>query len=174
MKKITFASLLIILVLAGAIVARGQAAPRFQDYPAPVYKGKRAPVNLKSAQGASSFRTRLREGAEKGVNFAGRFTLVAWGCGTGCLMAGIIDARTGTVYFPKELGGFGVWYFSDNPNAEALEFKANSRLLVLSGFPATEMNMDEPKTGLYYYEWTGARLRLVKFVAKKREEGARL
>jgi hypothetical protein len=174
MKKIIVASLFISLLFVGSIVARGQATPRFQDYSVAVYKGKRAPVNLNSAEGAGTFRTRLREGASKGVNFAGRYTLVAWGCGTSCLMAGIIDAKTGTVYFPKELGGFGVWYFSDNPNAEALEFKANSRLLVLSGFPATEMNVDEPKTGLYYYEWTGARLRLIKFVAKKREEGARL
>jgi hypothetical protein len=171
MKKIIVASLFICLLVAGSNVARGQATPRFQDYSAPVYKGKRAPVNLKSAEGASTFRTRLREGAAKGINFAGRYTLVAWGCGTGCLSGGIIDARTGTVYFPRELGGFGVWYFSDNPNAEALEFKPNSRLLVLSGFPATEANSDNPKTGLYYYEWTGTRLRLVKFVAKSREEG---
>lgn len=174
MKKITVALLLINLLFAASTAAGRQATPRFEDYAVAVYKGKRAPVNLKSAEGASTFRTRLREGAEKGVNFAGRYTLVAWGCGTGCLMAGVIDARTGTVYFPKELGGFGVWYFSDNPNDEALGFKSNSRLLVLSGFPATESNSDNPKTGLYYYEWTGRRLRLVKFVAKKREEGARL
>lgn len=177
MKKIMVASLFIstLLLLSGfATAAFGQAAPRFEAYSVPVYQGRRAPVNLKSAKGAGSFRTRLREGAEKGVNFAGRYTLVTWGCGTSCLMGGIIDARTGTVYLPRELGGFGVWYFSDDPNAEALEFKANSRLLVLSGYPATEMNLDEPKTGLYYYEWTGNRLRLVKFVAKKRQEGARL
>lgn len=171
MKKITVASLFISLLLAGSIVARGQATPGFQDYSAPLYEGKRAPVNLKSAKGAGTFLTRLREGAEKGVNFAGRYTLVAWGCGTGCLDAGIIDAKTGTVYFPKELAGFGVWYFSDNRNDEALDFKPDSRLLVLSGFPATEGNVDNPKTGLYYYEWTGARLRLIKFVAKSREEG---
>lgn len=171
MKKIIVAPLFITLLLAASILARGQATPRFQDYQSPVYKGKRAPVNLKSAEGASTFRTRLREGAAKGINFAGRYTLVVWGCGTGCLSGGIIDAGTGTVYFPKELGGFGVWYFSDSPNAEALEFKPNSRLLILSGFPATEANVDNPKTGLYYYEWTGNRLRLVKFVAKSREEG---
>jgi hypothetical protein len=172
MKKITITPLfVIILLIASATVAFGQANPRFQDYPAPVYKGKRAPVDLNSAEGANTFRTRLREGSAKGVNFAGRYTLVAWGCGTSCLMAGIIDAKTGTVYFPKELGGFGVWYFSDNPNDEALGFKPHSRLLVLSGFPATEMNVDNPKTGLYYYEWTGNRLRLIKFVAKSREEG---
>ena len=170
MKKITLA-LVISLLFIGSVAGQRQSTPRFQDYSVPVYKGKRAPVNLKSAKGAGTFRTRLREGASKGINFAGRYTLVAWGCGTGCLDAGIIDARTGTVYFPKELGAFGVWHFSDNPSDEPLEFKPNSRLLVLSGWPATEADSDNPKTGLYYYEWTGTRLRLIKFVAKKREEG---
>ncbi|HKS30233.1 MAG TPA: hypothetical protein VJS44_20580 [Pyrinomonadaceae bacterium] len=171
MKKITVASLFILLLLAGSRVAFGQSTPRFQDYSVPVYKGRRAPVNLRSAQGASTFRTRLREGAAGGVNFAGHYSLVAWGCGTGCLYVGIVDAKTGTVYFPRELAAFGVWLFSQDPNAEALEFKPNSRLLILSGWPATEADSDNPKTGLYYYEWTGARLRLVKFVAKSREEG---
>src|SRR5687767_1925885 len=126
MKKITLAFLFINLLSVASLAGRGQATPRFEDYSVPVYKGKRAPVNLKSARGAGTFRTRLREGAAQGVNFAGHYTLVAWGCGTGCLSGGIIDAKTGTVYFPKELGGFGVWYFSDSPNDEALQFKPQS------------------------------------------------
>ncbi|HEY0322416.1 MAG TPA: hypothetical protein VGC66_15780 [Pyrinomonadaceae bacterium] len=171
MKKIIIAFLFINLLFVGSLAGHGQTVPRFEAYAVPVYKGKVAPVNLKSAKGASSFRTRLREGAQQGVNFAGHYTLVVWGCGTGCGDVGIIDAKTGTVYFPKELGGYGAWMFSDNQNDDPLKFKANSRLLVLSGFPASEGNSDNPKTGLYYYEWTGARLRLVKFVPKKREEG---
>lgn len=169
MKKISASLLFISLLLAGALAAERQAAPRFEDYAVPVYKGKRAPVNLRSARGASSFRTRLREGAKEGINFAGHYTLVGWGCGTSCVDAAIIDAKTGTVYFPKELGGFGVWFWDNND--EPVLYKPNSRLLVLSGIPATEADSDNPKTGLYYYEWTGARLRLIKFVAKKREEG---
>jgi hypothetical protein len=171
MKKITIGFLFISLLFVGSIVGQKGAAPRFEDYAAPVYKGKPAPVNLNSAKGAKTFRTNLREGARKGVNFAGRFALVSWGCGTGCMDAGIVDLKTGTVYFPKELAGVGVWYFQDNPSEEILDFKPNSRLLVLSGWPATEANADNPKAGLYYYEWTGASLKLVKYVAKKREEG---
>lgn len=171
MKKITVASLFICMLLTGSIAGQRQTVPRFQDYAVPVYKGKLAPVNLNSAKGARMFRTNLREGASKGVNFAGRYALVSWGCGTGCMDAGIVDLKTGTVYFPRELAGVGVWYFQDNPNEEILDFKPNSRLLVLSGWPATEANSDNPKAGLYYYEWTGTRLRLVKYVAKKREEG---
>ncbi|HMF57537.1 MAG TPA: hypothetical protein VK619_14435 [Pyrinomonadaceae bacterium] len=167
MRKM-FAALSVIGLLFIGSVARPQSTPRFEDYSAPVYRGRRAPVNLSSTRGANSFRTRLREGASEGVNFAGHYTLVQWGCGAGCVDAAIIDAKTGTVYFPNELGGFPIYYWSDND--EGLQFKPNSRLLVLSGAPASEANSDNPKTGLYYYQWTGTRLRLVKFVPKSRED----
>lgn len=169
MKKIFTALLFISLLFVGSLANHRQAVPRFENYAAPVYKGKFAPVNLRSAKDASSFRTRLRDGAKEGVNFAGHYALVQWGCGTGCVQVGIIDAKTGTVYFPDQLGGFGVWLWDDNE--EALQFKPNSRLLVMSGFPSTESNSDNPKSGLYYYEWTGTRLKLIKFVEKKREQG---
>lgn len=169
MKKIFTAALFTGLLFAGSLAMPRQAVPKFEDYAVPVYRGKRAPVNLKSAKGANTFRTRLREGASQGVNFAGRYSLVAWGCGTGCLQVGIIDAKTGTVYLPEQLGGLGVWLWDNNE--EALQYKPNSRLLVLSGFPATEANSDNPKSGLYYYEWTGTRLKLIRFIEKKREQG---
>lgn len=169
MRKIFASSLFITLLFAASFAAEAQSAPRFENYRVPVYKGKRAPVNLRSAKGASSFRTRLREGAREGINFAGHFTLVGWGCGTGCGQAAVINAKTGAVYFPEQLGGYGVWLWDDNQ--DAVQYKPDSRLLILSGWPATESDNDNPKTGLYYYEWTGTRLKLVRFVARSREEG---
>jgi hypothetical protein len=44
------------------------------------------------------YQTRLREGAKKGPNFAGYFTLVSWGCGSSCQEWAVIDARTGRVF----------------------------------------------------------------------------
>ncbi len=85
------------------------------------------------------------------------------------MSVGIVDAKNGVVHFPKELDAFGVWLFSDD--GEALTFRPNSRLLILSGFPNSETESEDPKAGLYYYEWTGSRLRLVKFVEKERETG---
>lgn len=167
MRRILLALSILGLLFAGSM-AQQQSTPRYEDFPAPVYKGRSAPLNLRSARGAYSMRTRLREGYAEGVNFAGHYILVGWGCGTGCVDAAIIDAKSGKVYFPDELGGMVVYYWSDND--EALNFKPNSRLLVLSGAPASEQNNDNPKTGLYYYEWTGTRLRLIKFVAKSRED----
>ena len=150
-------------------LAQGSATPRFEDYPATVFKGRTAALRLNGSKEARNFRTRLREGAQQGVNFAGHYTVVQWGCGTACLQVAFIDAKTGAVFFPRELNGFGVWFWDDND--EALRFKPDSRLLVMSGSPASEGSKDEPKSGLYYYEWTGTRLRLVRVVEKKRETG---
>jgi len=47
--------------------ARQKLVPRFEDYPAPIYTGKRAPVNLRSASRARTFRTVLREEVREGV-----------------------------------------------------------------------------------------------------------
>ncbi|HEX3561010.1 MAG TPA: hypothetical protein VHU19_17550 [Pyrinomonadaceae bacterium] len=158
-----------IISLTTAALAQTSATPRFEDYNAPVYKGRPAPVTLNGSKEARNFRTQLREGAKQGVNFAGHYTLVSWGCGTACLQVALIDAKTGAVFFPGELDGFGVWFWDNND--EALRFKPNSRLLVMSGFPASQGNKDEPKSGLYYYEWTGSGLKLIRFVEKRREQG---
>ncbi|HEU4598055.1 MAG TPA: hypothetical protein VFS10_23205 [Pyrinomonadaceae bacterium] len=172
--KISLALLLCCLccgpLAAESVAQKAAAVPRFESYPARVYRGRVARVNLRSARGAGTFRTRLREGAKEGVNFAGHFSLVGWGCGTGCMSVAVIDAKNGAVHFPKELNAFGVWLFSED--GEVLTFKPDSRLLILSGFPNSETESAEPKAGLYYYEWTGRRLRLVKFVEKRREMGA--
>jgi hypothetical protein len=170
----TFVILLLLFICAGPLALesaaqKSSAEPRFESFPARVYRGRVAPVNLRSARGAGTFRTRLREGAKAGVNFAGHFSLVGWGCGTGCMSVAVVDAKSGAVHFPKELYAFGVWLFSDD--GEVLTFRPDSRLLVLSGFPNSETESEDPKAGLYYYEWTGARLRLVKFVEKERETG---
>lgn len=169
-----FPAVLLLLLCLGPLAPESGAQesasePRFESFRARVYRGRVAPVNLRSAKGAGTFRTRLREGAKAGVNFAGHFSLVGWGCGTGCMSVGIVDAKDGAVHFPKELYAFGVWLFSDD--GEVLTFRPDSRLLILSGFPNSETGSEDPKAGLYYYEWTGKSLRLVKFVEKEREVG---
>lgn len=69
---------------------------RFEDCAtAERFDGVPAPVQLRSAPYGRTFRTRLREGARGGPNFAGRFTLVMWGCGAPCQMVAVIDAESG-------------------------------------------------------------------------------
>lgn len=145
----------------------GQNTPTFAKYSAKVQKTTAKSVNLKSHKDARMFRTNLRNSFKEGVNFAGSFILSSWGCGTSCLQTAIIDGKTGNVFFPKILQGssFGFGELSDKE--ESLEFKKNSRLLIINGYIATG-NEDKPsKYGIWYYEWTGKNLKLLKFVPKK-------
>ena len=87
---------------SGAARAQKSAAPlpAFGDYPArDSFTGRPAPVRLRTRRDRN-FRTRLREGAGRGPNFAGGYTVVHWGCGTGCAQIAVADARTGLVYWP--------------------------------------------------------------------------
>jgi hypothetical protein len=165
--KLLFAALCVCFCAAPALAQDG-AVPRFRDYAATVYRGKAAPLKLTTPQ-TRGYRTRLREGSRRGVNFAGHYKLHTWGCGTSCLQTAFIDARTGDVFFPGELNGFITCYYE--PQAvenleEALKFERGSRLIVMSGYPTSERDKAEPKKGLYYYEWDGKSLKLVKFVEK--------
>ncbi|HEX8559065.1 MAG TPA: hypothetical protein VF668_13250 [Pyrinomonadaceae bacterium] len=137
-------------------------APRFEDYPVrEVYRGPVAPVRLDSRR-ARMFRTRLGEGARGGPNFAGRYTVVVWGCGTGCAQMGVVDAVTGRVHFPP-------LDYADIPDMEdeaarSRWFRLDSRLLVLTrdhydgrgGYTA------------FYYLFDGVRFRLLRKAEERR------
>jgi hypothetical protein len=143
-------------VAAGAQARKSRPAPRFEDYPVrEVYKGPVARVRLESKK-ARMFRTRLREDSHVGPNFAGRYTVVVWGCGTGCAQMGVVDARTGRVYFPP------VEYMDipDTEDAEARSrvFRLDSRLLVV-----TKNHYDAQGTyTAYYFLFDGGRFRLLR------------
>lgn len=112
---------LIMLAVAAACVA--QRKPRFSDYTVKtVFKGKPARVDLSSSPGARYYRTRLREAADAGPNFAGYYAIGLWGCGSPCIRAGMVDLRTGRVTWP--------------PNPEMLvfdiAFRPDSRLVIIN------------------------------------------
>lgn len=70
---------------------------------------------------ARSYRTRIRNGLLEGPNFAGHFSIIMIGCGTGCRFAYVADAKNGEV-FPFPYGG------EENYEMELL-FNPNSRLV---------------------------------------------
>jgi hypothetical protein len=58
----------------------GKGLPKFSAFPVPISPGLRpVSVNLKSPPRARLYRTRIREGAAAGPNFAGHFTIAGWG-----------------------------------------------------------------------------------------------
>ena len=152
---------------AGA-AAQGRGEPRFERYRAAAWRGRIRPLDLRSHPLARHYRTLLRkQQGDEGVNFAGRYTLASVGCGTGCSVTAFIDARDGRAYFPRELEGWtGIVGDYEQPEGEETwTYKADSRLLRLVGRPHIGRRGEERHgpSGIYYYEWTGARLRLVKF-----------
>lgn len=97
--------------------------PDLSSYPArgrlsgntvmPDFKGRDRELN--------SFRTRIRDGMRQGPNFAGRYTLIQIGCGTGCSFVIVANNQTGRpASFPR--GGEEHMYLS-------LDFRRDSRLV---------------------------------------------
>jgi hypothetical protein len=133
--------------------------PKFSDYQVnQLYKGKNATPTV--TDDWHQFRTLIREGASRPVNFAGDYRIVEWGCGTDCVRFVLLDLRAGSVYDPPFeslwLDAFPTngWY------GKGLEFHANSRLLIVNGCP-TE------KCGTYYYEWTGEVFQLIRTATER-------
>ena len=136
--------------------------PRFEDYPVTdIFKGSPAPPKLRRP-GDRMFRTRIREGAAKGPNFAGHYTIADWGCGMGCISIAIVDAKDGRTYdAPFTALAWGVPMMKES--VEPLAFKLDSRLLIVRGCP------EEENCGSYFYEWTGSRFKLIRKVAAIRQ-----
>jgi hypothetical protein len=123
--------------------------PIFRNYSATEkFSGKPAPVNLTSHPQARRFRTVLQQGAKRGPNFAGKYTVVTWGCGTSCQSVGIINAKTGSVYMLK------------SPAEAGVKFQLNSRLLIVN--PPENLSANEPnRMQTRYYLWDGRQLKQV-------------
>ena len=123
-----------------------EATLKFADYPARAWSG---PV-VKPRQDtrfARLFRTVLKLGAATGPNFAGRYTVVTWGCGTDCQSIAIIDAKTGAVRTAPFVTAVGARYRLDSRL-----FVANPPEAARRAFGGKVPSWARPE----YYEWTGA------------------
>ena len=170
-KKITWVltAFLLLLIFQTNNLAQQPKEPEFSRYPATTWQGNSAPLNLKSHPYARKFRTTMREQLEElGVNFAGHYTVAAAGCGTGCSVTGIIDNRTGNAYFPSVFDGWtaivGEYDWKDGEDVRT--FHPDSRLLRVVGRPNIGKVGEEKygPSGVYFYDWRGNKLRLVKFI----------
>ena len=140
-------------------------APRFGMYPAKTLEKTRpAPVDLNSDPSARMFRTRLRNGAAKGPNFAGHYTVVVWGCGASCVTFAIVDSLTGRVIFwSPGIDGTNLGEDTEDFEKEGstgglqLRFRLNSNLLVSVG----ALNEDENNQGAFYYLIKDGHLKLL-------------
>lgn len=148
-------------------------APRFEDYPAKVYRGANATPDLRSHPDSRMYRTQLKAWAKEQPNFAGHYILATWGCGTDCVQIAIINARTGKFFHPagarsnhavnvhhELLGPGGIldhWH-----GFGAVQYRPDSRLLVLIGMPGESVE----NRGISYFVWEKERLTRIRFVPK--------
>jgi len=106
-------------------------------------------VDLSTHPIGRRYRTQLKRTVAAGVNFAGHYSLVRWGCGTSCTQLAIVDLLTGEIWHdPKLIATRGV------------EFRADTRLLAFN--PRGEDGAGFPKIPVEYFEWTGRTLRRVR------------
>jgi len=154
--------LVLLLPLATIVRAQKNALPAFEQFRvAETLTGKPAPPKITGKH--RSYRTRIREGAAKGPNFAGHYTIATWGCGTSCVSIAIIDAKDGSVYDgPFGFLGYGMplkyerRYSSMSDRFEPLSFRIDSRLLAVRGCPQHE------NCASYFYEWDDSRFKLIR------------
>lgn len=149
-------------LFASLATAQTDRVPLFNEHPASISNTVARDIDFRSHKDARMFRTRLREALRGGVNFAGRYIVATWGCGTGCVSGAIIEARTGKVFFPKELSPFiaGNYYDDDD---KPIEYRRNSSLLIMDGAAGTGNEVDEPSFGKYYLVWKGNSFEQLRF-----------
>jgi hypothetical protein len=136
--------------------------PRFEDYPArKTFTGKPAPVKF-STRRARRYRTALANGAKKGSDFAGHFTIVSWGCGTACSEFAVVNAKTGDVYFPPFFYNYGLIEMpeslKDAISSLGQEYRIDSRLFIAHGSKAHNGK------GIHFYRWDGNRFTFIRSV----------
>jgi hypothetical protein len=122
------------------------AVPQFEQYKVDKrYRGKPAVPVLRTPENRQ-YRTRIREGAKAGPNFAGHYTVIILGCGTECASFVIVDAASGRVFSRAQKE------YTCGP-----AFNVNSRLLT------TDVCTGAMQTGCNraFWEWTGTELRFL-------------
>jgi len=148
--------LLLVCLVWPSYPAASDSTPQFEQFSVKrLFKGRPAAVDLSSHRKARTWRTALRRGAKEGPNFAGHYTLTIWGCGSSCQAFAIVDAISGTVYFPRVLSHV-TWGVAETEKW-GLRFRLDSRLLIAYGFP----NENEPR-GIHFYEWKDNQLRSIQ------------
>lgn len=142
-------------------------APRFEQFPATEpFRGRVAAPDFRSSAEGRVFRTAIRAGARLGPDFAGHYTVVGWGCGTGCEAVAVVDANSGRIFFSPILGSIdntNVAYDGpEGPNERLIKYRKDSRLLVVVG----GINEEPDRRGISYFVWEHNRFKRIRFVSK--------
>ncbi|MFC5474129.1 hypothetical protein [Paraherbaspirillum soli] len=139
--------------------------PGFEQFPAiGRFNGRVMAPDVRSHPRSRLFRTMIGIGAKQAPNFAGHYTIVRWGCGSGCVSLAIVDANTGKVFHPAslhEVDNENVDYDElIKPDGALIKYRLDSRLLIVVG----GINENSALRGISYFEWRNNTLRRIRFV----------
>lgn len=89
-----------------------------------IFEGEPEPVNFSTYPEAELYKSTIEEQVAEGANFAGHYSVAAWGCGTECQGFAIIDVINGEIieYQPQH-------FFQA---AQGLKFSLDSNILVFN------------------------------------------
>ena len=137
---------------------------RFTDYASrsvPPQRSQEAIIGKDEANNDEMFAQAVKLAASSGPDFAGRYAIVRWTCGTWCSNAVIADVISGKSYETPFLGVIGCK--ETNGSSDTIERRVNSSLLVVRG--SLEMTFDqsfsEGPCGVFYFRWQSNRLHLI-------------
>jgi len=140
--------------------------PRFEDFSTTEkFESKPAPPKLVRPEDRM-FRTRIRQGASKGPNFAGHYTIVEWGCGSGCLSIAVVDAKDGGIYpspfrilwWGRPLIKYEGKFTAYEDGFQPLSYRVDSSLFIVRGCP------EDSNCASYFYELTRSQLKLIRTI----------
>jgi len=118
----------------------------FEQYPvSQVYSGPLHAIDWQSDSRALEFKTTIsNQVIQNGINFAGKYSVATWGCGSGCQESTIIDLQTG------KISAFGIQSDLD------VSYKKDSRLFIVNppeNFPSNPADLN-PEIKTKYFEMT--------------------
>jgi hypothetical protein len=154
-------AILTIAALCAAPQAHGKAkerAPRFADYPVAKLSHIRVAKPKVPKNWDEDVRLRLLDtvGTSSRANFAGRYFMAVWGCGSACVTGAIVEARTGRVYALPTVSS----WFEVHDKFEGIDFRHNSHLVVLSG----QRSEKKGDMGQHFYVWENGKLRFLRTI----------
>ncbi|PTQ95015.1 hypothetical protein C8P68_106230 [Mucilaginibacter yixingensis] len=143
-----------------AVYKRYKSLFVFDAFKAKIYRGKLAAPDFGTDLAAKNYITRIRYTCKHtGVNFAGHYTIVEWGCGTECENIAIVNRINGKIFFSEINYGADEGFFG-------VSYKPDSRMLI-----GNSANLEDYKgytlcrqyNRLKILEWTGKEFKIRYF-----------
>ena len=156
----------VLLLFAGTVMAEvvNDACTDFGAFPAKErYSGPYAKPDVETSAAARRFRTVIARGYTGRPDFAGRFQVLSWGCGSNCHMFAFVDTKTGKVTFAPAAAALGA------------EYRMDSKLFILDPKPMIQENgADLYETAYYVWNDDSGELLLLKECAGRTDIGRSL